>query len=77
MRALYPIIGHIQFASVPSRQRPDQGKVDFAEVFSVIDGMGWTRSIGAEYKPIGKTEDSLGWMQGMGRSSLGLKLREF
>jgi len=73
LRALYPIIGHIQFASVPSRQRPDQGKVDFAEIFSVIDGMGWTRPIGAEYKPIGKTEDSLGWMQGMGRSSLGVK----
>ena len=66
LRALYPIIGHIQFASVPLRQSPDQGNVDFEEVFAVIDDMGWTGPLGAEYKPMGKTEASLGWMQSLG-----------
>ena len=69
LRALYPIIGHIQFASVPLRQSPDQGSVDFKEVFAAIDDMGWTGPLGAEYKPMGKTEASLCWMQSLGELS--------
>jgi hydroxypyruvate isomerase len=69
LRALYPIIGHIEFASVPLRQSLDQGSVDFEEVFVAIEDMGWTGPLGAEYKPMGKTEASLGWMQSLGELS--------
>jgi hydroxypyruvate isomerase len=62
LRALTPIIGHIQFASVPDRGPPDQGKVDYAAVFSEIERLAWSRPLGAEYRPQGRTEDSLSWM---------------
>jgi hydroxypyruvate isomerase len=65
-RALLPLIGHIQFAAVPDRGPPDHGAVDYAAVFSAIDASGWTRPLGAEYRPDGPTEASLGWMRSLG-----------
>ncbi len=58
-----PVIGHIQFAAVPDRGAPDHGKVDYRKVFAEIEALGWTGPLGAEYKPGGKTEDTLGWMK--------------
>ncbi|MGH1578580.1 hydroxypyruvate isomerase family protein [Planktotalea sp.] len=60
---MYPLIGHIQFASVPDRGTPDHGEVDFTEVFRQIDALGWRSPLGAEYKPNGATDGTLGWMQ--------------
>lgn len=60
--SLQPIIGHIQFAAVPSRGAPDHGEIDFRAVFAAIAAMGWERPLGAEYRPVGDTDDSLGWM---------------
>lgn len=62
MAALLPIIGHIQFASVPDRGAPDHGEVSFPAVFAGIAALGWTRPLGAEYKPLGDTNASLGWL---------------
>lgn len=62
LRDLLPIIGHIQFASVPHRGRPDQGELNYDAVFAVIDELGWDLPLGAEYKPGGATEDTLGWL---------------
>jgi 2-dehydrotetronate isomerase len=60
---LLPIIGHIQFASVPDRGPPDQGEVNYTHIFKSITGLGYTAPLGAEYKPLGDTESSLGWMK--------------
>lgn len=60
---LLPVIGHIQIASVPDRGTPDHGELDYRHVFSVIDRLAWQRPLGAEYKPNGATDDSLGWLQ--------------
>jgi len=62
LTALKADIGHIQFAGVPARGRPDVGEVNFAHVFHQIAELGWTRPLGAEYRPAGSTEASLGWM---------------
>lgn len=59
---LMPIIGHIQFASVPDRGSPDQGEINFGHVFNVVSELGYSAPLGAEYKPLGQTIDSLGWM---------------
>lgn len=56
------IIGHIQFAGVPDRGRPDVGTLNYGDVFAAITDMGWHRPLGAEYKPSGPTEPTLGWM---------------
>lgn len=60
---LQPLIGHIQFASVPDRGAPDHGEISYAHVFKVIVDMGYTEPLGAEYKPQGATDQSLGWMK--------------
>ena len=59
---LRDVIGHIQFASVPTRGAPDQGELNYRAVFDHIAGMGWDAPLGAEYKPGGQTEPTLGWM---------------
>ncbi|SDY30957.1 hydroxypyruvate isomerase [Jannaschia faecimaris] len=62
LKACAGVIGHIQFASVPDRGRPDAGELSYDHVFAVIDLMGWDMPLGAEYKPGGDTDASLGWM---------------
>ena len=62
LRALRPLIGHIQFAAVPDRGAPDHGTLDYAGVFAEIAALGWDAPLGAEYKPGGPTEPTLGWM---------------
>lgn len=63
LRNLKPLIGHIQIASVPDRQAPDHGGLDYAEVFATLQEIGWDRPIGAEYKCDGPPEATLRWLQ--------------
>lgn len=58
-----PIIGHIQFASVPDRGAPDHGEVNYAHIFQVLKDMGYTAPLGAEYKPGMDTDATLGWLK--------------
>ena len=62
LQALAPVIGHVQLAAVPDRGPPDHGELDYRHVMGVLAGIRWDRPIGAEYRPPGRTEDSLGWM---------------
>lgn len=62
LRALWPIIGHIQFAAVPDRGPPDHGDLDYRTIFAEVAAQAWAKPLGAEYRPTGKTDDSLGWM---------------
>lgn len=57
-----PILGHVQFASVPDRAEPDHGDLDYQAVFARLDELGWTQPLGAEYRPRGDVEAGLGWM---------------
>ncbi|THH34726.1 isomerase [Aliishimia ponticola] len=68
--ALLPSIGHIQFASVPDRGAPDHGEINFDHVFEVIRQLDYDAPLGAEYKPGGNTDDTLGWLKH--RSAAGL-----
>lgn len=63
LEALMPHIGHIQFASVPDRGPPDAGELSYPHVFGVLDRLGYIAPLGAEYKPRGATEASLGWLK--------------
>lgn len=62
LEALLPIIGHIQVASVPDRGPLHGGELPYARVFAKINELGWKRPVGAEYKPPGPTDETLGWM---------------
>ena len=54
-------IGHIQFADCPGRGQPGTGQINFKHVFSVIEKSAYSGWVGAEYKPVGTTVESLGW----------------
>lgn len=62
---LLPHIGHIQFASVPDRGAPDHGEVNYAHIFKRIGELGWQTPLGAEYKPMGDTDATLGWLKSL------------
>jgi len=62
---LLPLIEHVQIAGVPERHEPDDGEVNYAVLFRLLDKLGYAGWVGAEYKPRGKTEDGLGWMKSL------------
>lgn len=55
-------IGHVQIASVPARNEPDDGEVNYAYLFRLLDEAGYDGWIGCEYRPRGRTEDGLEWL---------------
>ena len=59
-------IGHIQFADCPGRGQPGTGRVDFDRIFSVIEKSAYSGWVGAEYKPVGTTTESLAWLNATG-----------
>jgi hydroxypyruvate isomerase len=62
----FPLVGHVQIASVPDRHEPDEGEVNFREVYKTIDALGYDGFAACEYRPRGKTEDGLGWGKAFG-----------
>lgn len=61
LRATMPIIGHVQVASVPSRNEPDGEELNYPFLFAELDRLGYGGFVGCEYRPRGRTEDGLGW----------------
>jgi 2-dehydrotetronate isomerase len=62
-RALQPIVGHIQVASVPSRNEPDGEELNFPFLFAEFDRLGYDGYIGCEYNPRAGTVEGLKWFQ--------------
>lgn len=60
---LKSIIGHIQIASVPLRQEPNKGELDYRHIFKVLIDNGFDKPIGAEYKPATTTQEGLNWIK--------------
>jgi hydroxypyruvate isomerase len=63
LREMLPIIGHMQIASIPSRNEPDCEELNYPFLFDEIDRLGYTGFVGCEYNPRGKTTDGLGWFK--------------
>jgi 2-dehydrotetronate isomerase len=63
LREMMPIIGHIQIASVPSRNEPDGEELNYPFLFEELDRLGYKGFVGCEYNPRGKTTDGLGWFK--------------
>ncbi|XP_069378747.1 putative hydroxypyruvate isomerase isoform X2 [Paralichthys olivaceus] len=60
----FPIIGHIQIAQVPGRNEPDsKGELNYNYLFKTLENNGYQGYIGCEYKPLGSTEEGLGWIK--------------
>ena len=52
-------IAHIQFADCPGRHQPGTGQLDFAGLFAELACLGYPGYLGAEYRPLGTTLESL------------------
>lgn len=68
------VVGHVQVASVPERQEPDKGEINYPYLFALLDKLGFTGWVGCEYFPAGSTEDGLGWVAGYGVAPKGIQL---
>jgi 2-dehydrotetronate isomerase len=64
----FEYIGHIQIASVPGRAEPDGGNMDFSQVFTALESLGYNGWIGCEYTPRTSVEAGLGWVEKLGCS---------
>src|ERR1700732_5389054 len=63
LREMMPIVGHVQIASIPSRNEPDGEELNYRYLFDELDRLGYRGFVGCEYNPRGKTTDGLGWFQ--------------
>jgi 2-dehydrotetronate isomerase len=61
-----PFVGHVQVAAVPSRREPDEGEVNYPEIFAALDRLGYAGHVGCEYRPRDRTEEGLGWARPYG-----------
>jgi hydroxypyruvate isomerase len=55
-------VRHVQFADVPGRHEPGTGGTSFEAFLGALDAAQYDGWVSAEYVPLGKTVDSLGWM---------------
>ena len=62
IRRWLPQIGHFQIAGVPGRNEPDQGEVNYAWLFKLLDELKYDGWIGCEYRPAQSTAAGLAWM---------------
>lgn len=65
LRALLPIIRHIQIADVPGRHEPGTGEINYPFLFRLLDELGYGGWVGCEYIPSGDTAAGLGWRDGV------------
>jgi 2-dehydrotetronate isomerase len=63
LREMMPITGHIQIASIPSRNEPDGEELNYPYLFAELDRLGYGGFVGCEYVPRGKTVDGLAWFK--------------
>ena len=63
LREMMPMIGHIQIASIPSRNEPDGEELNYPFLFDELDRLGYAGFVGCEYNPRARTTDGLGWFR--------------
>lgn len=62
LRALLPIVSHVQIASVPSRTEPGE-ELNYPYLFDLLDTLGYQGFVGCEYNPRAGTVEGLGWFE--------------
>jgi len=55
-------IRHMQLADNPGRNEPGTGEINYPFLYDLIDRLGYTGWIGAEYRPVTTTAEGLGWL---------------
>jgi hydroxypyruvate isomerase len=55
-------IGHVQIADVPGRNQPGTGSLDIEGYLEKLQNAGYAGHVGIEYKPLGGSVESFGWL---------------
>ena len=63
LRKYFEHVGHIQIASVPERNEPDDGEVNYRYLFRLLDELRYQGWVGCEYRPRAGTQNGLGWLK--------------
>ena len=63
LRAMMPIVGHIQIASIPSRNEPSLEELNYPFLFAELDRLGYDGFVGCEYRPRAGTLAGLDWFR--------------
>ncbi|MFB9913735.1 2-oxo-tetronate isomerase [Rhizobium paknamense] len=63
LRQALPLVGHVQIASIPSRNEPDGEELNYPFLLSELDRLGYQGFVGCEYNPRGSTTDGLHWFE--------------
>jgi hydroxypyruvate isomerase len=60
---------HLQVSSVPGRNEPTGGEINYPFIFDLVDELGFGGWVGCEYRPRAGTVEGLGWAApyGIGR----------
>jgi len=64
LRALLPLIAHMQIADAPGRNEPGTGEIGWRYLFELIRSLDYSGWIGCEYRPLGHTLEGLAWLTG-------------
>ncbi len=59
----FSFIGHFQIASLPKRNEPIDGELNYKWIIQEIDKLGYTGYAGAEYNPITTTDEGMSWIK--------------
>lgn len=63
LKALMPMIDHVQIAAVPARNEPGTGELDDFRVLRALDELGYAGFVGCEYRPANGTVAGLDWLR--------------
>lgn len=61
LKALYPLVGHVQIACADGRHEPDASRPNYPQLFAELDQLGYSGFVGCEYRPKAGTLEGLGW----------------
>jgi hydroxypyruvate isomerase len=62
LRRHAPLVRHVQIADVPGRNQPGTGTQPIREFLDDLDHLGYTGSVGLEYRPRGTMTEALSWL---------------
>lgn len=57
--------GHVQIADVPGRGQPGTGELDYPAILRQLADSPYEGPVGLEYKPVGPSAESFGWLEAM------------
>jgi hydroxypyruvate isomerase len=62
LREYFALVEHVQIADVPGRHEPGTGQQPIPAFLEDLDALGYSGTVGLEYRPTGGTDAALAWL---------------